>query len=396
MNPTVRRVAGLLLAVLLVLGIAAAVIWGVLARSSPGTSASGAPNANLTVVTGVIGSEKKPFFNDPQVQAIFAKNGLNVQVTTAGSRQIATSVDLTGVDFVFPSSAPAAEKIKLETGAKTVYAPFYSPMAIATFQPIVNLLKAAGIAYQDSDSIWHLDMKAYLAAVAAGTRWNQLPGATATYNSSRSVLISSTDIRQSNSAAMYLSIASYVANGDQIVSSPDAQAAVIDQLSTLFLAQGFSASSSEEPFDDYLSQGIGSKPMVMVYEAQFLGREMSDTGKSAITKDMVLMYPDPTVFSKHTVVPLTSNGDRVGQLLANDPQLASLAALYGFRPADPSVFAAQLTAHGLAVPPNPVNVVEPPSYESLESMISQISLRYDSTGQTTSTPSTSPSPSPSP
>jgi len=189
------------------------------------------------------------------------------------------------------------------------------------------------------------------------------------------VLISSTDIRQSNSAAMYLSMASYVANGDTIVSSPEAQAAVIDQMAALFLEQGFSASSSDAPFEDYLSQGIGSKPMVMVYEAQFLGREMS--GDGAITDDMVLMYPDPTVFSKHTVVPLTDNGDTVGQMLATDPRLAKLAALYGFRPADASVFADQLTSHGIAVPPTPVNVVEPPSYETLESMINEISARYD-------------------
>lgn len=371
----VKRVIGLGLAVLLIVGIVLAVFWGRL-FGSDGDPGVLHPPTTLTVVKGVIGSEKKPFFDDPGVKAIFAEKGLDVQVVTAGSRQIATSVDLTGVDFVFPSSAPAAEKIKRETKASTVYAPFYSPMAIATFTPIVKLLQAAGIANQDAAGTWHLDVKAYLAAVAAGTRWSDLPGAAQTYPSSRSVLISSTDIRQSNSAAMYLSIASYVANGDTIVSSPDAQTAVIDAMADLFLEQGFSASSSDAPFEDYLSQGIGSKPMVMVYEAQFLGRQMS--GDGAITKDMVLMYPDPTVFSKHTVVPLTDNGNTVGQLLASDPRLAKLAALYGFRPADAKVFDDQLTAHKIPVPATPVNVVEPPSYETLESMIEQISGRYDS------------------
>ena len=376
MSATAKRIAGLALAAILIVGIVAAIILGVNSGGGKATPNGTPAPGDLKVVTGVIGSEKKPFFEDPDVKAIFAEHGLDVQVTTAGSRQIATSVDLTDVDFVFPSSAPAAEKIKRETGASTVYAPFYSPMAIATFTPIVELLAAAGIAYQDAAGTWHLNVAEYLKAVQAGTRWNQLPGGTETYNSSRSVLISSTDIRQSNSAAMYLSIASYVANGDEIVSSPAAQDAVIDQLGALFLEQGFSASSSEAPFDDYLAQGIGSKPMVMVYEAQFLGRQMSATGSKAITDDMLLMYPDPTVLSKHTVVPLSKTGDQVGQLLATDPRLAKLAALYGFRPADGSVFSEQLTDHGLAVPPNPVNIVEPPSYESLEAMISAISDRY--------------------
>lgn len=375
MNAVVKRVIGLGLAVLLIVGIVLAVFWGRLfgTETSPGI----VPGQSLTVVAGVIGSEKKPFFQDPEVKAIFAEAGFDVQIVTAGSRQIATSVDLTAVDFVFPSSAPAAEKIKREVGASTVYAPFYSPMAIATFTPIVGLLAEAGIASQDSGGTWRLDMAAYLAAVQAGVRWDELPGADATYPSSRSVLISSTDIRQSNSAAMYLAMASYVANADTIVSSPESEAAVIDQMAQLFLSQGFSASSSEAPFEDYLSQGIGSKPMVMIYEAQFLGRQMSVEGSKAITDDMVLMYPQPTVLSKHTVVPLTDNGNAVGELLVNDPRLARLAAIYGFRPADNSVFVDALTERGVAVPANPVDVVEPPSFETLESLITEISTRYD-------------------
>ncbi len=375
MNATAKRIAGVALAVLLIAGIVLAVFGGRLFGSSADGN-TGAP-AHLTVVKGVIGSEKQPFFDDPDVKKVFAQEGLDVQVTTAGSRQIATSVDLKGVDFVFPSSAPAAEKIEQKTGTSTVFSPFYSPMAIATFTPIAQLLQAGGMASQDADGIWHLNVAAYLKAVAAGERWNQLPGAAAAYNSSRSILISSTDVRQSNSAAMYLAIASYVANDEDIVASPAQQQAVIDRMASLFLEQGFSASSSEAPFQDYLSQGIGSKPMVMVYEAQFLGQQMSKTGSAAITKDMVLMYPDPTVLSKHTVVPLTASGTKVGQLLQSDPRLARLAALYGFRPADASVFTKQLSDHKLPVPPNPVNVIEPPSYETLESMIEEISSRYD-------------------
>jgi hypothetical protein len=377
MTSTIKRTLGIALAVLLVVGIVLAIFWGrIFGGGSDGVLDPGG-TGHVTVVKGVIGSEKKPFFDDPQVKRILRAHGLDVQVTTAGSRQIATSVDLKQYDFAFPSSAPAATKIEKEAGVSTGYAPFYSPMAIATFQPIVKLLEAAGIAHQDASGTWILDVQAYLKAVQAGTRWNQLPGAATAYNSSRTMLISSTDIRSSNSAGMYLAIASYVANGDNVVSSDAQQAAIIDQMSQLFLAQGFSASSSEEPFTDYLSQGIGSKPMVMVYEAQFLGQQMSKTGASAITKDMVLMYPSPTVLSKHTLIPLNDKGDQVGKLLTGNADLAKLAAQYGFRPADPAVFTSVLKAHQVPIPETPVNVVEPPSYETLESMIQKISDEYD-------------------
>ena len=127
MNSAVKRGIGLGLAVLLIVGIVFAVFWGRLFGGGDDDPSTPGGSADLTVVNGVIGSEKKPFFDDPDVKAIFAEKRLDVQVVTAGSRQIATSVDLTDVDPVFPSSSPAAEKIKRETKASTAYAPFNSP-----------------------------------------------------------------------------------------------------------------------------------------------------------------------------------------------------------------------------------------------------------------------------
>ena len=109
--------------------------------------------------------------------------------------------------------------------------------------------------------------------------------------------------------------------------------------------------------------------MVMIYEAQFLAAAAAKDG--SITKDMVLMYPDPDVLSKHTVVPLTPNGDKIGQLLTNNVQLQKLATKYGFRTNDPATFQQFLTAHNLTTP-TLVNLIEPPTYQNLESMIAAI------------------------
>jgi hypothetical protein len=83
----------------------------------------------VTAVRGVIGSEKQPFFNDPEVNKVFRSNGLDVKVDTAGSRQIATSFDLKNYDFAFPAGVPAAEKIKRDRKINTSYQPFYTPTA---------------------------------------------------------------------------------------------------------------------------------------------------------------------------------------------------------------------------------------------------------------------------
>jgi hypothetical protein len=48
--------------------------------------------------------------------------------------------------------------------------------------------------------------------------------------------------------------------------------------------------------------------------------------------DLVVLYPDTTVNSDHTVVPLTENGKAVAELLSSDPGLRELQARHGFRP----------------------------------------------------------------
>jgi hypothetical protein len=147
--------------------------------------------------------------------------------------------------------------------------------------------------------------------------------------------------------------------------------AVTAAVNPLFTRQGFAESSSEEPFNDYLSIGIGKTPMVLIYEAQFVDRAGQTNG--GIRKDMVLLYPDPDVISKHTVVPLTAPGDEVGRLLTNDPELQRLAVVHGFRTANPTAFRDFVSRSHVSVAPDVLNVIEPPTYETLDALVTEIS-----------------------
>src|SRR5260370_39810634 len=109
---------------------------------------------------------------------------------------------------------------------------------------------------------------------------------------------------------------------------------------------------------------MGATPMVMIYESQFVARAVANDG--SITKDMVLMYPSPPVSSTHTLVPLPPSGDRVGKLLATDPELQRLAIKYGFRTNDTGAFTKFVSAHKVVLPSNLFNVIEPPTYDTLE------------------------------
>lgn len=352
------------------------------------------PGGNLTEVTGVVGSEKKAFFEDPLVEERFAELGYDVNVTTSGSWRMAELAGLTENDFAFPASEIAADNIEA-THADAVlstHKPFFSPLAIATFEPVMELLERNGAASKDAQGAWQLDMAAYLDLVNDDTRWNQLEGAADLYNSPRSVMITSTDIRTSNSAGMYLALAAYVLNGDSVMTSQEQAAPYLDLLTQLFVAQGYAGASSAAPFEDYLSQGIGAVPMVFVYEGQFLEEQVRDG--SRIQDGMVLAYPSPTIFSVHTGVTFSQQGQEVMQLLETDPELASLLSAHGFRPTgqNSNAFAEYTEAQQIAdqYPATSafVNLAQEPSYEMLDYLLAEISAAYDVSGAPPATPET--------
>jgi hypothetical protein len=356
---------GLLLAAVLAVGVAAAVVV-----SNRSGSASAPPR--LTTVRGVVGSEKLPFFQDRDVTAAFAKAGYRLQVDAAGSRQIVGGVDLSRYDFAFPAGAPQGDRIKRDRRASRSYVPFFTPMTIATFKPIAQLLVRAGVA-RPASAYYMFDVARFLQLTSKGTRWSQLPGNTS-YVTDKSVLVSTTDVRTSNSAAMYLSLLSYVAAGDNVVTDDAGADRAATSVAPLFLKQGYLESTTQEPFDDFLSIGIGKTPMALVYESQYLARAAA--GDGSITPDMTLMYPTPTTYAKHTFVPLTDPGDAVGRLLASDPRLRELAVRYGFRTGDAAAVRRFAADHGLPAPPPLVDVVDPPTYEVLERMITRIDRLY--------------------
>jgi hypothetical protein len=354
-----RRIVGPLLLVALLVGVGWA-LW-----RSVGESLG---SRRVVEVRGLVGSEKMGYLTDPRVLAELRKHGLDLHVEKAGSREMTLRTDLAHYDFAFPAGAPAATKLMQQTGVKKSYNPFFTPMAVASWKPIVQVLAVDGIVRPGADSTMSLDMHKLLAVMHSEQRWRDLPHNTA-YAIGKSVLISTTDVRTSNSAAMYLALTSYLANGDNVVQSDDQVGRVLPTVTPLFFEQGYQESSTAGPFEDYLTMGMGKAPLVLVYEAQFI-EYLVQHGPG--NPDMVLLYPEPTVFTKHTLVPLSPRGDSLGVLLETDVALQQLAADYGLRTADPTYGSALWARKGLHVPNNLIDVIDPPSYEILERMITAI------------------------
>ena len=353
---------------------------GLLAGSEPADNESADQSQELTTVHGVIGSEKESLFADPEAKEIFARYGLDVQVTTSGSWAMAERAGIEQEDFASPSSEVAAAHLTDVHGDAVLSTtrPFYSPLAIATGSTVLDVLAANGLAEQ-RDGVWYLDMAAYLDAVANGRRWTDLAGSEA-YPSSRNVMITSTDVRSSNSALMYLSLASYVLNGNAVVTSEDAaREQAMASLARLFLDQGYSQSSSAGPWESFLSKGPMNQPLTLIYESQYLEAQMNEPTR--VTDEMRICYPDPTIFSDHVVVAFSEAGQRVQDVLDNDPDMARVIARHGFRVngANSGAFSEQVSEAGLtgyAADGTFIDVAQAPSYEVADAMLQTIEALY--------------------
>ncbi|MFI6642049.1 hypothetical protein [Streptomyces sp. NPDC050504] len=322
----VRRISAIALAALLLAGVVVAVLVG---RSNGGTANDGdGRRAATKTVRGLIGSEKSEFFADPAVVKALAAKGYTVRTEPSGSWAMEQN-PVRGYDFAFPGSkAPADEiqqKAKANKGAPT--RPFYSPLVVVAHSSAARVLADNGLATLPPGSrTGTLRMGAYLAAARADRTWQQLKGTAAHAELTGTLFITTTDPATSNSGALYLAAASYVADGGKVAANDAAVARTKPLLRKLIQVQGAQQTSSDAPFRDFIS-GVGN-PLVLVYESQVASLLL----QKQQVGDLVVLYPDTTVSSDHTLVPLTEAGREIGALLAGDPKLRALAVRHGFRP----------------------------------------------------------------
>ncbi|MER5962963.1 hypothetical protein [Streptomyces sp. NPDC002057] len=315
----VRRILGIVLAVLLLGGVAAVLVTG--GDKDTGTATK--------TVRGVIGSEKAEFFADPHVVKALAAKGLTVRTETSGSWDM-DELPLDGYDFAFPSSKGPADELRAKAGGRAASAPlrpFYSPLVVVAHSTAARVLAGNGLVTLGArGTSGTLRMDAYLAAARADRTWQQLKGAAGHAELSGTLFITSTDPVASNSGALYLAAASYVADGGRVAGDRAAISRTAPLLRKLVQVQGAQQSGSDAPFRDFVS-GVGN-PLVLVYESQVAAQLLAGRPMG----DLVVLYPDTTVNSDHTLVPLTENGRTLGELLATDPGLRKLAVRHGFRP----------------------------------------------------------------
>lgn len=363
-----KKFLGPALAALLLAGVVVGIVFSAREKRASADAAPAAAPAGPTTVRVLTGSEKLDFLRDPELAKVLEAEGIVLDVQKAGSREIATRPDLKNFDVAFPAGVAAARKIAAITGSRRIVNSFYTPMAVASWKQLLPPLEANGIVRRQDGAYYIDDMGKLVEMMEQGVRWKDLQP-NPSYAVGKSLLITSTDVRTSNSAAMYLALVSYLANDDNVVDSDADADQVVDRLLGLFSKQGYQESSSSGPFEDYVTMKLGKSPLVMVYEQQFLEYAFR---RRSVDPDMVLLYPRPTVLTKHTIVALSDKGARFADVFERNPDVQAIASRYGLRGSDNAALFAEAGARKLDVPKTLVDVIDPPTYDLLERMIARI------------------------
>lgn len=328
--------------------------------------------ASITPLQGLIALDVEPFFKDPRVVKALAARKLPVQVLRMGSRDMAGKVAPgTTPDFFFSSGVVAANQI-VDAARKANLpavqsAPFHTPLVLASWEPVARILVANGIARPLSPKVYGVDMARLTELMLQRKRWKDLKDSAA-YDVGRSVLVSTTDLRRSNSGALYLALTSAAVHGDVVTDRATAQGLSL-KLAELFKRQGYQENYVDGNFDDYVAIGMGKTPMAFIYENQLVRHALAKGGVGA---DMVLMYPLPTIVNKVVFVAMNEKAKALANALASDAELQAIAVEYGFRIADADRFMATVKPTGLAVEPRVTQVVDPPSFEIMAEMIDTV------------------------
>lgn len=251
-------------------------------------------------ITGYLGGEKIGLFDDAKFKALAAKQGIAIDYRKAGSPAM-MDTDRKGMDYLFPSSRAAVEY----GNAKGVKAPPKRHRLQLT-DCAIHAQGRGGRARErrtcDQGRFWRVPHGYGQSRGRDGRQHNMADvGYTAGYGQFR---IDSTDPVKSNSGNEYAALLATVLNGGQ-PAMVDSVARDGKTIASIFAKSGWMETSSEDSFNQFLTLGVGSKPMMVGYESQLLDLAVNQPDAfKQIKDDVVIVYPTPTVWSTHTLMAL--------------------------------------------------------------------------------------------
>jgi hypothetical protein len=309
------RIAGL---VILVFVIVSVVVYQTFLR----------PKLDKIVIDGYLGGEKSGLFDDERFTGIMLKKyAVSIHYKKAGSIDM-VSAPLDGMDYLFPSNYTALELYKQKYGSayKRAEVVFNSPVVLYARKPVSDAFKKQGWIRTEEETEY-IDLVKLIDAVLADTAWSAI-GLDELYGN---IYVLSTDPLKSNSGNMFAGLVANMLGGGEVATG-ESLALNGRELKRFFDKLGYLESSSADLFNSFLKTGIGAKPVIVGYESQILEFSAEHPAEwNYVKDDIVVLYPEPTVWSAHPFIALTENGDRVIDALLEEEIQVLAWETHGFR-----------------------------------------------------------------
>lgn len=350
-----KKIVGLILLVVLM-----AVIGGIyfVTGNSP----------RIVNVDGYVGGEKIELLEDEEVRSVFEeKYGLNVDYSRAGSLDMMTA-DLSGRDYLFPSSSIALEYYEdLHGSPVQSEIVLNTPIVLYTHQIVLDAFESQGLITTDGD-VHYIDMAGLLELIQNGTQWSDI-GLSELYGR---VSVDTTDPSRSNSGNMFAALVANVLNGGQTLTEADLDT-ILPELQDIFGKLGYMETSSSDLFSQFLRMGVGAEPLIAGYESQLIEyAALYPDEYDRIRGDVVMLYPAPTVWSAHVMIALDENGQILLDAM-QDEEVQDLAwKKHGFRTGNYGDIADSESIPADGVAASITQVAQVPSYDVMKVLIDQL------------------------
>lgn len=329
------------------------------------TSSKDISPANLTTIYVATGGGKEDFLADDKVQEILKKKyKLNVVFDTWSNGKTITkplireSIGLGNQDII--NRLSANEDITINTPNVSKYDALFTsdqrfydyyklypdatkgeslryivlaggltlntPIVIYSWKKVVAALEQEAIV-SNVDGVYYItDMNKLIDYILNNKKWSEI-GLTELYGN---INIASTDPVSSSPGATYYGLLLSILSGGQI--SDDTLESNLARLKEFYQKSGYMNNTPADLFERYLKTGMGGEPMIVDYEKSIIDFANSNpTGFKQVKDDIVVLYPQPTIWNSHCLTIFTENGKKLFEAFA-DEEIEQIAwEKYGFR-----------------------------------------------------------------
>ncbi len=255
------------------------------------------------------------------------KNGGNYTITSNG---------VSKYDALFTSDQRFYDYYKLSPNKEEGEADRYTvlnggltlntPIVIYSWKPVVESLVNEEIVTLKDGVYYITNMNKLIDYILQGKKWSDI-GLENLYGT---INIASTDPVSSSPGATYYGLLLSVLSGGNVTT--ENIEANLPKLRDFYIKSGYMNNTPADLFERYLKTGMGGEPMIVDYEKSII--DFANSNKEAfesVKNDIVILYPEPTIWNSHCFASFTENGNKLYEAL-NDSEIAQIAfKKYGFR-----------------------------------------------------------------